>query len=65
MPAFGDKISEAQVQSLVVYIRTFGPAAAQKAELSGDVAKQWRQLQEQLKQLQKQFHDLSPTQRKP
>jgi mono/diheme cytochrome c family protein len=60
MPSFSDRFNRQQVRDLVSFIRTFAPAAPRKGESSGRSSnQQFDRLQEELKQLQKQFQDLS------
>jgi mono/diheme cytochrome c family protein len=66
MPAFRGTISAEQAQDLVAYIRAFGPTLAKPvADRPSDFDKRFRQLQEQLEELQRQFRELSPPPPKP
>ena len=60
MPAFGDRLSEKEVQALVSHIRRFSPSEfAPASTLSGDFDRRYRLLQEELDELRQQFRELS------
>jgi mono/diheme cytochrome c family protein len=59
MPAFGDQVSVEQARSLVVLIREANATRSAPAETGpSDFARQFAALQQELKNLRKQFRDL-------
>jgi hypothetical protein len=67
MPAFRGRVTEGEVEDLVAYVRAFGPEGAvarEPASGSGEFEKQYRQLEAQWDELQKQLRGLQqPTRR--
>jgi mono/diheme cytochrome c family protein len=73
MPAFSDRLSPAEVSGLVAYVRSLNAAdgnAAQSAPAldllakrpaDDEFEKRFRQLQEELKELRRQFRELAET----
>jgi mono/diheme cytochrome c family protein len=62
MPSFRGVISEEQLDALVAQLRSFGPAGAGAGAGSasgGDFDNRFRKLDEELKELQRQFWELS------
>jgi mono/diheme cytochrome c family protein len=61
MVPFRDRVSDAQAQDLVAYVRAFGPPRTKAAEAApSDYDKQFRELQEQLKAMEKQLQEAPP-----
>lgn len=66
MPAFRARVSEEDAQNLVAYIRAFGPRQTRQVESiapaapASDFENQFRQLQRQWDELEKQLRELSP-----
>ena len=64
MPAFADKLNKDQAKELVAYVRAFAPDAqatpARPAESTDDFERQFRQLQQQLAELRKQYEAVAP-----
>jgi mono/diheme cytochrome c family protein len=78
MPDFARKISQDQARDLVDFVRALGPsvsgsrpesadalAAPAVPQKPGDLEKRFRQLQQELAELQRQFRELSPPPSKP
>jgi mono/diheme cytochrome c family protein len=65
MPGYRGKLSETEADQLVLYVRALGgPVKGTGATL--DAAAQFRQLQQELADLQRQFHELSdPPKKEP
>ena len=67
MPSFGDKLGKAQALEIVALLKTLDPPARHTnlsssepiKSASSDFDKKFRELQEQMKSLQRQFHELS------
>jgi quinol-cytochrome oxidoreductase complex cytochrome b subunit/mono/diheme cytochrome c family protein len=61
MVPFRDRVGDAQAQDLVAYVRAFGPPQTKGAEAApSDYDKQFRELQEQLKAMEKQLKEVPP-----
>jgi ubiquinol-cytochrome c reductase cytochrome b subunit len=61
MVPFRDRVGDAQAQDLVAYVRAFGPPQTKAAEAApSDYDKQFRELQEQLKAMEKQLKEAPP-----
>jgi mono/diheme cytochrome c family protein len=66
MPAFRGVISEEQADDLVARVRAFGPAGPGAGRASADdFDSRMRKLDEELKELQRQFRELSRPLQKP
>jgi mono/diheme cytochrome c family protein len=67
MPAFRGKVSDQEARDLVAQVRAFDPKPPPKPAdgPADDFDKRFRQLQEELADLKKQFRELSATPRKP
>jgi mono/diheme cytochrome c family protein len=68
MPAFRGKISDDEARRLVSTIRSLDPTPAARAMADGpadDFERRFRQLQEELNELKKQFRELSARPREP
>ncbi len=71
MPAYRGKVSDAEARQLVSTIRALDPtpmpttARAVADESSDDFERRFRQLQEELNELKKQFRELSARRREP
>jgi hypothetical protein len=66
MPSFRGLISAEQADELVAQVRAFGPAGAGAGSASaGDFDSRFRKLEEELKELQRQFRELSRPPKKP
>jgi mono/diheme cytochrome c family protein len=67
MPAFRDKISDKEARETIALVRKLDPdSPAVRADRSmDDFEERYRQLQQELQDLKKQFHELSPPPRKP
>jgi hypothetical protein len=66
MPAFRGVIGEEQLDALVAQLRAFGPAGVGAGSASaGDYDSRMRKLDEELKELQRQFWELSRAPQKP
>jgi mono/diheme cytochrome c family protein len=63
MPSFHGRISGEQIPDLVNYLRAFGPAR-KRASQSDDFQRRFRELEEKLEELQRQFEELSPVPKK-
>jgi mono/diheme cytochrome c family protein len=60
MPPFADKLSNEEVKALAAFVRSFDlPESKPIPSTDNDFDKQFRQLSEQMKELRKQFRDLS------
>ena len=60
MPPFADKLSNEEVKALAAFVRSFDlPDSKSMSATDNDFDKQFRQLSEQMKELRKQFQDLS------
>jgi mono/diheme cytochrome c family protein len=58
MPAFGDRLANEQIRSLVAYVRGFDSLRRRRVSSStSDFEERFRQLQDELGELQKQFRD--------
>jgi mono/diheme cytochrome c family protein len=67
MPGFRGKINDAELDDLVSFIRALGeggPGAFRPAATSADFNAQFRQLQDQLTELQRQFQELAEAESK-
>jgi cytochrome c len=73
MPSFGDRLSKSQARELVAFLRAFN-ATEQQEKLSPimptknsptEFDVRFRELQEQMKELQRQFNELSSSPKKP
>jgi mono/diheme cytochrome c family protein len=66
MPAFRERVGDDDAQNLVAYIRAFGPRQTRQVESTApappasDFENQFRQLQRQWDELEKQLRELSP-----
>jgi mono/diheme cytochrome c family protein len=58
MPSFHGRISSEQIPDLVDYLRAFGPTR-KRATQPDDFPRRFRELQEKLEELQRQFEELS------
>jgi len=66
MPAFRGRVDDDQAQSLVAYLRAFGPARARGNEAApDDFEKRFHQLQDEWDELQKQPDEVSARPRRP
>jgi ubiquinol-cytochrome c reductase cytochrome b subunit len=66
MPAFRGRVTEEQTRDLTAYIRAFGPARAAPSETGvSDFEKNFRDLQDQWNELQRQLDKLSKPPPKP
>jgi ubiquinol-cytochrome c reductase cytochrome b subunit len=66
MPAFRGRVTEDQVQSLVAYVRAFGPVQPPRAEMpADDFENRFWELQRQWTELEKQLQEIAPPARKP
>ena len=60
MPSFRGRVSDKQAPDLVAYVRAFGPISAEApAAPTGDFEKQFRDLQNQWNELDKQLKKLA------
>ena len=63
MPGFSDRLSELEIKDLVALVRAFDPPRAKKGRSTQgsaaptDFDKQFRRLQEELTELQRQFRE--------
>jgi mono/diheme cytochrome c family protein len=59
MPAFGGRLSDAEVREVVAYIRSFGPATPTTAETSADdFETRFRELEEEFDRLREELDKL-------
>jgi mono/diheme cytochrome c family protein len=69
MPAFDDVLDPEQARAMVAYVRAFGPATATPAALTpapaANFTTDFRKLQEEWDELEKQYQQLARPRRKP
>ncbi len=59
MPAFRTRVTEDQARDLAAYVKSFGPDSVQRTNVkTEDFVKQFRELQEEFYDLQRQFKEL-------
>jgi mono/diheme cytochrome c family protein len=59
MPAFGGRLDPEQVRQLVAYVRRFGPRSKEPgAGAADDFERRFHALEEKMKELRRQYHEL-------